>query len=198
MDLDDFFQQWIHGEYYPKYGVSWELSESNDLILTIEQTQDWQYFHMPIELMVIVPGDTLNFRLDNQGQLQQYNLGSMEGPPQAIWVDPDNWILKEIEYVSMGGIIPIKPEIIIYPAYPNPFNAETSMQYFVPEQLGTIEPLISIYDVRGHEIERHQAGLLNPGMHEFRWNAETRSSGMYFIQLSFENTSFSQKVQLLK
>ena len=36
--------------------------------------------------------------------------------------------------------------------------------------------------------------LLNPGMHEFRWNAETRSSGMYFIQLSFENTSFSQKV----
>ena len=70
--LDDFFQQWIHGEYYPKYGVSWELSESNDLILTIEQTQDWQYFHMPIELMVIVPGDTLNFRLDNQGHLQQY------------------------------------------------------------------------------------------------------------------------------
>ena len=54
MDLDDFFQQWIHGEYSPKYGVSWELSESNDLILTIEQTQDWQYFHMPIELMVIV------------------------------------------------------------------------------------------------------------------------------------------------
>ena len=198
MDLNDFFQQWIHGEYYPKYGVSWELSESNDLILTIEQTQDWQYFHMPIELMVIIPGDTLNFRLDNQGQLQQYNLGSIEGPPQAIWVDPDNWILKEIEYISMGGIIPNKPEILIYPAYPNPFNAETSMQYFVPEQLGTIKPLISIYDVRGHEIEKHQVGVLNPGMHEFRWNAETRSSGIYFIQLSFENTSFSQKVQLLK
>ena len=71
------------------------------------------------------------------------------------------------------------------------------MQYFVPEQLGTIKPLISIYDVRGHEIEKHQVGPLNPGMHEFRWNAETRSSGIYFIQLSFENTSFSQKVQLL-
>ena len=98
----------------------------------------------------------------------------------------------------MGGIIPIKPEIIIYPAYPNPFNAETSMQYFIPEQLGAIKPLISIYDVRGYEIEKHQVVLLNPGMHEFRWNAETRSSGMYFIQLSFEKTSFSQKVQLLK
>ena len=98
----------------------------------------------------------------------------------------------------MGGIIPIKPEIIIYPAYPNPFNAETSMQYFVPEQLGTIKPLIAIYDVRGYEIEKHQVGPVNPGMHEFRWNAETRSSGMYFIQLSFKNTSFSQKVQLLK
>ena len=39
----------------------------------------------------------------------------MDGPPQAIWIDPDNWILKEIEYVSMGSIVPIKQEIkIIY------------------------------------------------------------------------------------
>ena len=40
LDLDDFFQQWIYGEYYPKYGVSWEVSESDELVITIEQTQD--------------------------------------------------------------------------------------------------------------------------------------------------------------
>jgi len=45
MDFEQFFQQWIYGEYYPKYGVSWEVSQSDELVITIEQTQDWQFFH---------------------------------------------------------------------------------------------------------------------------------------------------------
>ena len=198
LDLDDFFQQWIYGEYYPKYGVSWEVSESDELVITIEQTQDWQFFHMPIELRVLVPGDTLSFKLDNHGHIQQYNLGSLGGPPQAVWLDPDNWILKEVEYVSMGGIVPNKPQIIIYPAYPNPFNSGTSMQYFVPEQLGTIKPFISVYDIRGHQVQAQGVGAISPGMHDYKWNADSQSSGTYFIQLSIDNMSYTQKIQLIK
>ena len=198
LDLDDFFQQWIYGEYYPKYGVSWELSEFDELIVTIEQTQDWQFFHMPIELRVLIPGDTLSFRLDNQDEIEQYNLGILSGPPQAIWLDPDNWILKEVDYVSVGGIVPSKPQIIIYPAYPNPFNSGTVMQYFVPEQLGTVKPFISVYDLRGHQVNEHELGNVLPGMHEYKWNADSQSSGTYFIQLSIDGMSYSQKIQLIK
>ena len=153
---------------------------------------------MPIELRVLIPGDTLSFRLDNQDEIEQYNLGILSGPPQAIWLDPDNWILKEVEYVSMGGIVPSKPQIIIYPAYPNPFNSGTVMQYFVPEQLGTVKPFISVYDLRGHQVEEHELGNVLPGMHDYKWNADSQSSGTYFIQLSIDGMSYSQKIQLIK
>ena len=198
LDLEDFFQQWIYGEYYPKYGLSWEMSESDELIVTIEQTQNWQYFHMPIELRVLVPGDTLIFKVDNQSQTEQYNLGFIDGLPHGIWLDPDNWILKEVEYTSMGGILPNKPQITIYPAYPNPFNPQTLIRYFVPEQLGFIQLSISIYDIRGHRVHGVDIGSILPGMHEFTWNADHQGSGIYFIQFSIEGRSYAQKIQLVK
>jgi aminopeptidase N len=198
LDLEDFFQQWIYGEYYPKYGLAWEMSESNELIVTIEQTQNWQYFHMPIELRVLVPGDTLIFKVDNQSQTEHYNLGFVDGLPHAIWLDPDNWILKEVEYTSMGGILPNKPQITIYPAYPNPFNPQTSIRYFVPEQLGYVQLSISIYDIRGHIADSFDIGSILPGMHEFVWNADRQGSGIYFIQFSIEGRSYAQKIQLVK
>ena len=198
LDLEDFFQQWIYGEYYPKYGLSWEMSESDELIVTIEQTQNWQYFHMPIELRVLVPGDTLIFKVDNQSQTEQYNLGFIDGLPHGIWLDPDNWILKEVEYTSMGGILPNKPQITIYPAYPNPFNPQTLIRYFVPEQLGFIQLSISIYDIRGHRVDGFDIGSILPGMHEFTWNADHQGSGIYFIQFSIEGRSYAQKIQLVK
>ena len=106
--------------------------------------------------------------------------------------------MKEVEYVSMGGIVPNKPQIIIYPAYPNPFNSGTSMQYFVPEQLGTIKPFISVYDIRGHQVQAQGMGAVPPGMHDYKWNADSQSSGTYFIQLSIDNMSYTQKIQLIK
>ena len=198
LDLEDFFQQWIYGEYYPKYALAWEMSESNELIVTIEQTQNWQYFHMPIELRVLLPSDTLIFKVDNQSQTEHYNLGFVDGLPHAIWLDPDNWILKEVEYTSMGGILPNKPQITIYPAYPNPFNPQTLIRYFVPEQLGYVQLSISIYDIRGHIADSFDIGSILPGMHEFVWNADRQGSGIYFIQFSIEGRSYAQKIQLVK
>ena len=48
LDLNNFFEQWIYNEYYPKYGLSWEINEIGELIITIEQLQSWQYFDMPM------------------------------------------------------------------------------------------------------------------------------------------------------
>ena len=45
--------------YYPKYGVSWELNEDNELIVDIYQQQSWQYFNMPIPVDVITTQDTI-------------------------------------------------------------------------------------------------------------------------------------------
>ena len=38
------------------------------------------------------------------GKVKEYNLGIMGGQPYAIWLDPENWILKEVEYMSISSV----------------------------------------------------------------------------------------------
>ncbi len=198
LDLTQFFQQWIYGEYYPRYGITWEINNVNELIVTIVQMQGWQYFQMPLHLQVMLPDDTLDFTLNNQEQNQEFNLGVINGSPYSVILDPNNWVLKEVEYLSIDGILPSQNQITLYPAYPNPFNPETSIKFFVPDQLGEIESLIRIFDIRGNLIDHINIGTISPGINKTAWNAINQATGTYFIQLEADNTLYSQKIQLIK
>lgn len=198
IDLNDFFQQWIYGDYYPRYGVSWERLENEELLVKIQQLQAWQYFHMPIDLQVITQSDTLIFRLDNQGELQEYNLGFINSPTFNIRLDPDNWILKEVEYLAVDGLNPDQSQLFLYPNYPNPFNPETSILYYIPDNLGEIKPSIKIYDIKGRMIDKVIVDRAGPGLNKTKWNASGHGSGTYFIRLETDNSFYQQKVQLLK
>ena len=198
LDLEDFFQQWIYNDYYPRYALYWEMQDTGELIVKIEQTQNWQYFHMPIDLQVILPNDTLLFRVDNDGESQEYNLGVIAGEPYAIWLDPENWILKEVEYMSITSPLPGQAQITLFPAYPNPFNPQTSIGYFIPDQLGQLKPTIRIFDVRGNLVDQIGPTLPVAGYNQIAWNATGQGSGVYFIQLSANDVYYSQKIQLLK
>ena len=160
--------------------------------------QSWQYFNMPIDLHVALPGETLEFTVNNQGQSQEYNLGLIGGSAYSVQLDPDNWILKEVEYLSVAGPLPDKAQLILYPAYPNPFNPEASILYYVPNNFGEIEPTIHIYDVKGRLVDQVYPGLSGPGLNRTSWHASGHGSGTYFIQLGAKNSFYQQKIQLIK
>ena len=153
---------------------------------------------MPIDLQIVLPDDTLFFRVDNDGQSQEYNLGIMGGQPYAIWLDPENWILKEVEYMSISSPLPEQPQITLFPAYPNPFNPQTSIRYFVPSQLGEIEPTIKIFDIQGRLVDQLNTSFPVIGYNQINWNAIGQGSGIYFIQFTANNLYYSQKVELIK
>ena len=117
LNLETFFQQWIYGEYYPKYALSWEISETQELIVRIQQTQSWQYFEMPIDIKIIHSGQTTVITVQNNEPLQDYNLGYVDFIPDNILLDPNNWILKEVEYLSLDNMNP--RNLKLYgPSYP--------------------------------------------------------------------------------
>jgi len=149
LDLNAFFQQWIYGERYPQYSVSWEILDSDELIVTINQTQSWQLFHMPIDLQILTGLDTLNVTVENQNQTQEYNLGIVSQPLFNVILDPDDWILKSVEYLTLSNQVPGPDQITLFPAFPNPFNPETSISFFIPEKVGEIKSIIQIYDIKG-------------------------------------------------
>ena len=83
----------------------------------------------------------------------------------------------------------------ISPAYPNPFNPITTIQFSIPE-LSRVA--VSIYDLQGRLVETLVDEKLSHGNYTVRWNAEGFSSGMYFILLNGSERREIQKIVLVK
>lgn len=88
----------------------------------------------------------------------------------------------------------------LLPAYPNPFNPQTTISYFLPER-GRV--VLDIYDVSGKRIIRLEDGNMDRGLHKTMWNGRDGSgrevsSGVYFFRLRFGTTAMHRKAILLR
>ena len=86
-------------------------------------------------------------------------------------------------------------ELRILPAYPNPFNPMTNIEYYIPESNSV---KVSVFDVMGRQIDILQDGFKNSGYHSIIWDATNQASGVYYIQVTSNGQVQSQKVMLLK
>ena len=100
-NLHPFFDDWIYGEYYPKYAYSW-LAEPGaggtyNVFLHIDQTQTTnpQIFDMPIDIGIQrAPGVVDTLHVYNTKRNQDFLLTiQSSSAPQAVSIDPRNWIL---------------------------------------------------------------------------------------------------------
>ena len=74
------------------------------------------------------------------------------------------------------------PEVYaLRPAYPNPFNAVTEIEYWLPEH-SVIS--LEIYSVLGRKVGEIASANQAPGIHRIKWDAGDFSSGIYFISLT--------------
>ena len=87
-------------------------------------------------------------------------------------------------------------EFALAPAYPNPFNAMTTLSIAVPEP-GEIA--VSIVDVTGRTLEAWTLNASSSGTYELSWSANHHASGMYFLRAETSNgMSAIQKVVLVR
>ena len=136
--------------------------------------------------------------VQNNEPLQDYNLGYVDFIPDNILLDPNNWILKEVEYLSLDNMNPSQFKIYMDPAYPNPFNSKTTVEYFISDKNEVTEPIIKIYDINGNLVDRINIIGYNVGSNTLTWDATGKASGTYIFNLLTSNTSQIQKVQLVK
>lgn len=91
--------------------------------------------------------------------------------------------------------ISIPNQFQLLPPYPNPFNPVTN----ITTHLGSLHFLvINIFDVNGKIVKTVTNSNITPGTHQFQWNAQNQSSGVYFIQVTDGFISQVQKVILIK
>ncbi len=91
---------------------------------------------------------------------------------------------------------PIIPEkYYIYGAYPNPFNAKTTLKFGLPHPE---QAEITVWDMHGRKVATLTTGTLQAGEYEIIWNAQDLNSGIYIIRMSAGNFKASQKAILVK
>jgi len=79
----------------------------------------------------------------------------------------------------------IPEEFYVSQNYPNPFNPSTKIEYSLPVESSV---KITIHNSIGETVEVLTSEVQQPGSYEIVWNAEDRSSGIYFY--TFELTPF--------
>ncbi|MBN1188097.1 MAG: putative Ig domain-containing protein [Bacteroidales bacterium] len=104
-----------------------------------------------------------------------------------------NLIVNEQTSVLSQNMIP--KSYALFPNFPNPFNPQTNIKIALPKET---DLKIYIYSLSGRIVKKVFEGQLNPGFHNFVWNANDQPSGTYFIKV--QSTSFSKvsKCLLLK
>ena len=130
-------------------------------------------------------GDVPTFYLVKEYTGEQIELsGSLSG-----------WSSNAIYTVDSLVEVVVPDAVTLSPAYPNPFNPETTIEYSV-DVSGMVE--LAIYDINGRLVSTLYSGLLSSGDYAAVWDASSQPSGLYVAQLTSGNTVQTTKLVLLK
>ncbi len=99
LGLEQFFRQWIYGEYYPSYSYAWvykPVEGGYTIKVEIKQMQtNTGMFWMPIDVYInTANGTTVSVAWDSL-QTQSFEFFSKDRPWE-IELDADDWILKDM------------------------------------------------------------------------------------------------------
>ncbi|MDD5087291.1 MAG: T9SS type A sorting domain-containing protein [bacterium] len=107
----------------------------------------------------------------------------------------DFWIVKTGPELDGEGEVVALPSSYALAAYPNPFNAATTLEFAVPK---TMHVTIRAFDILGREAARIEDAVHPAGTHRILWDAEDCASGVYLVSMTGEGTRLTRKVLLVR
>jgi hypothetical protein len=131
---------------------------------------------------------------------------------------PDGTVMTPDQYPYLANIIPsqvghlvtvykgqqvdLQDHPVVNPAefrldaaYPNPFNAQTTIHYSVAR---ASHVQIDIFNINGQRVTSLINADQTTGVHSVSWNAVDLPSGVYIYRLQTDGRALSQKMVLLK
>jgi aminopeptidase N len=202
LDLHYFFNEWIYGENYPNYNVTWEYSDlgnnSSKVVLNVNQITNTNpvFFTMPVQIKIFVGTKDTLINIFNDKQNQEFEF-IIAGRPDSVQFDPDNRILKNVAFTTSVGINTFPIDFKLQQNYPNPFNPSTIISFQIPAD-GFIT--LRVFDILGNLVaillnEERKAGRYN---YVFSNSGYQLPSGIYFYQMVSGNFKQVRKMMLLK
>jgi len=203
-DLSAFFQQWIYGEYFPAYLLSWNtMAEGGQtrVMVKIEQTQvNTGLFTMPLDVRVMTDLGAVDFVVQNS-QAEEWYSFLVAGVVLDVELDPEDWVLCTVESGGASGVRDVvKSTTALVGNVPNPFNPTTTINYHLA-QTGSVR--LDVYDMAGRHVKSLVAESQLTGDHQARWNGRDEAgrsvaSGTYFARLQSGGDQFVQSMVLVR
>ena len=123
--------------------------------------------------------------------LEDDKLFSYEGDLRLESIIVADWHGSEV--VSSSVLLP--KEFALSPAYPNPFNPTTTLSFALPLDS---EVFVTIYNLQGRQIATLVSTTMEAGYHSVTWDANSFSSGIYFVHMIAGEYMNTQKLMLVK
>ena len=110
-NLTNFFNQWIYGEGYPTYNITYYQPNLDSMWLLINETVSaptvTPFFKGLLELKITsLQGDT-TILVNVTGNNQVFKIGYNK-TPTGIVVDPNNWVVNKTGTVTSGVVLPVR------------------------------------------------------------------------------------------
>ena len=153
-----------------------DCTQLNEVIITGMGTTSYETDYTFVDHGYVVEGHTYWYWLESVNPVGDINVF---GP-------------VSLEIPDQGSIPNAGFETSLNPNYPNPFNPETTISFSVKENETGI---LTIYNLKGQMVHTQE---FNSGQHQYHWNAEGLSSGIYFYKLSSPTTNITKKMILMK
>jgi aminopeptidase N len=209
MDLDWFFQQWIYENYYPVYawGYSYYQQAGQDyLYLVIQQRQNlsgYQHLYkMPIDIILQYSDLSRDTLVVWDSLLTQTYEIPVDGNPQSVTFDAENWILKKASLFPVTRLdqpLDLTSSFNLYQNFPNPFNGTTRIPFSL-DTSGYIK--LEIYDITGRKVRTLVDGIINYG-NIISWDGRddqnrVAASGIYIYRIQYQDRQLSKKMLLVQ
>ncbi len=195
--LGYFFDEWLLGENYPIYTFSRRTIDSAGLVVvrvTVNQstgTTHPSFFRMPIDIRFDAPGWDSTVTVWNVQTPQVYEF-ILPYAPSVVQLDPDQWILRDVQETS-HSMIP--SAYTLRQNFPNPVNAGTRISYDLPRRT-TID--IAVYDITGGRCATLFHGTQIAGTYTVDWSAAGLPSGAYFCRMTGEGVEETLRMLLIR
>jgi hypothetical protein len=121
------------------------------------------------------------------------------GNPVPSGVMPDIGAMEFMQLTPVQQTLPTH-NLVVAPAFPNPFNPSTTLVFYLEEQS---KVTVDIVDISGRLIHSTNYGTLLSGQHIYSWNGSNNEgnslpSGHYFAIFKAGSEQNVQKLVLLK
>ncbi|MGM9507295.1 M1 family metallopeptidase [Larkinella sp. GY13] len=201
--LDYFFKQWVYGENYPTYRVKWSsgalAGQANQyrVNLRLEQTTGTAnpaFFTMPVPVLVRTSvGDTLITVVNNSAD-QTFEL-TVKGQPTEIQIDPNNWILKQVEVTEVITALNDPVPATQLTVLPNPARDQLTAQIDVA---GAFTGRLVLTNLVGQEVVTLSERPFTSGRHTVTWPVLDLPAGRYNLTLTTGDRRLTKAVLIAK